>query len=167
MKKIMAYIIVGVVLSTIGVLGYYIYQKFLESEQVRERIAVLPELSAAPVIFASADSFPPRPVIINYFNTLCQFCQAEIQSIQEHPNLSKQARILLISDEPKRRLQLYARSIGLDTTMVEVAWDSSGTIKNLYGVESVPVTFVYGKDSLLIESFKGETKADLLYELVE
>lgn len=167
MKKVAAYIIVGIVLSTIGVLGYHIYQKYLESEKVRARIAVLPELSVVPVNFAPVDSLPLRPMIINYFNTRCRFCQAEIQSIQEHPNLSKKARVLLISDEPQRRIQLYARSIGLDTTMVEVAWDSAGAIKNLYGVESVPVTFIYGKDSLLIERFKGETKADLLYELIK
>lgn len=167
MKKIAAYIIVGIVLSAIGVLGYHIYNDFLESGQVRERIAVLPNLSDASVIFSPSDSLSPRPVIINYFNTRCRFCQAEIQSIQEHPKLSKKARVLLVSDEPKRRIKLYARNIGLDTSMVEVVWDSSGTIKKLYGVESVPVTFVYGKDSLLIESFKGETKADLLYELIE
>lgn len=75
--------------------------------------------------------------------------------------------MVLVSDEPKRRLQLYAHSIDLDTAMVEVVWGSAGVIKNLYAVESVPVTFVYGKDSLLIETFKGETKADLLYELIK
>lgn len=61
MKKVVAYMIVGFVLSTIGLLGYYIYDDLLESEQVRERIAELPDLSVSPVIIPPSDSFSPRP----------------------------------------------------------------------------------------------------------
>lgn len=167
MKKAIAYIMVAGVLITIGVLGYIMYNKFLDAEKVRKRIAELPDLALAPITIAATDSFPARPVVINYFNSKCRFCQSEIQSIQEHPNLSKQARILLVSDESKRRIQLFTQSIGLDTAMVEVAWDSSGSVKRFLGVKGVPTTFVYGKDSLLVEIFKGETKADLLYDLIE
>lgn len=163
----MAYTIVGLVVFSIGFMGVHIYNNFLESEEIRKRIATLPELNASPVLFSTPDTLTSQPIIINYFNTLCRFCQSEIQSISEHPNLTKQARILLISDEPKRRLQLYAESIDLDSTRIEVAWDSLGSIKELFGVRGVPATFVYSKDSLLIESFKGETKADILYELIK
>jgi len=167
MKKAIAYLMVTIILLTIGGLGYTIYNKLLEAEEVRSRIALLPHFDASRITAIVTDSMSAQPVIINYFNTKCRFCQAEIQSILQHDRLLNESRVVLISDERKRVIEVFARSVGLDTSRLEVRWDSSGTIKDLFGVEEVPATFVYGVDSLLIQNFKGETKADVLYKLIK
>ncbi|MTI89026.1 MAG: redoxin domain-containing protein [Balneolaceae bacterium] len=167
MKKIIAQIVIALVLVTIGGLGYLMYNKFAEAEKVRKRIATLPQLELVSLLSNHTDSAKVQPVIINYFNSKCQFCLSEIQSIQQHKNLRKEAKVLFISDESKRRLEVFSRSFGLDTSRVEVAWDSTGLVKKTFGVEQVPVTFVYRADRSLIKSFKGETKAEVLYELIK
>lgn len=163
----MAKIVIVLVLATIGGLGYLMYNTFVEAEEVRKRIANLPQLEVVSLISNYADSAKAKPIIVNYFSSKCQFCLAEMQSIQQHENLRNEAKVLFISDESKRRLQLFSRSFGLDTSRVEVAWDSAGWAKQFFGVEQVPVTFVYRADRSLIKSFKGETKAEVLYELIE
>jgi hypothetical protein len=90
-----------------------------------------------------------------------------MRSIQQHANLLNETKILFISDEPKRRIQLFSKSFGLDTTRAEVAWDSAGLAKRLFEVEQVPVTFVYSADRSFIKSFKGETKAEVLYDVIK
>lgn len=168
MKRIFAYLVIAGVLGIIGLMGFTIYQKLLKAEEVLARIVELPELEAVELNENSSNkSISSEPTIISYINTNCRFCLAEIESIRQHPDLLKEARILLISDEPKRRLELFANSFGLDTLSIELAWDSSGTMKSLYGIKGVPSTFVYGRDQVLIEQFKGETNAEMLYELVK
>ena len=166
MKKLLAYIVVFVVLGIIGSLGAAIYGKYLEAEEVRVRILKLADFEVIPIIKPDTIQDSQRPVIIGYFSSKCQFCQVEIQSIIDHEKLSKEARVLLISNERRRVIEVFAKSFGLDTAMVEVAWDSSGMARTFLGVKGVPATFVYGADSLLIEQFKGETKAKVLYEMI-
>lgn len=167
MKKAIAYIMVVIVLSFIGILGFAMYNKMLEAEVVRERIAKLPYETITAVSQNLADSLLSRPVIINYFNTECRFCQAEIRSMQEHVELQTEAKLILVSDEPPNILDSFINRFEIDTTILHVEWDSDGLIREYFGVRAVPATFVYGTDSLLVNSFKGETKAELLYELIQ
>jgi len=167
MKKTIAKGVIVLVLIAIGAMGYQMYHTFTEAEKVRKRIAKLPELEVVPLISNHTNTTKAQPLIVNYFSSKCQLCRSEIQSIQQHKDLLNNAKILLISDESKRRLQIFSKSFGLDTSRVEVAWDSAGLARQFFGVEQVPVTFVYGADRSLINSFKGETKAEVLYELIE
>jgi peroxiredoxin len=167
MKRFLVYIVVAGVLGIVGLMGVTIYQKLLEAEEVLARIGELPELEAVALNkHSSNQSLSGKPTIISYINTNCRFCLAEIESIRQHPNLLTDARIVLISDEPKRRLELFASSFGLDTLSIEMFWDSSGTVKSLYGIKGVPSTFVYSGDQQLLEQFYGETNADILYEFL-
>jgi hypothetical protein len=152
----------------IGILGLSIYQKLLKAEESRLRVGKLPELDMMYVSkrTSNIDSTSSKPTIFSYINTNCRFCLAEIESIRQHPNLQNSARIVFVSDESKRRLELFTRSLGLDTLSVEMAWDSSGVIKSLFGIKSVPTTYVYGQDRILIEHIKGATTAESLYQLV-
>lgn len=167
MKKVIAKIIIVLVLITIGALGYVIYNTFLEAEAVRNRIAQLPELEVISLINNHANTPKPQPIIVNYFSSTCPYCKEEIRSIRQHGELLSSAWILFISDEPKNKILDFSKSFGLDTIMVDVAWDSVGWAKQFFAVESVPATFVYRADSSLIKSFKGEVKAELLYELIK
>lgn len=159
--------VIVLVLVTIGGMSYLMYNTFTEAEEVRKRITTLPQLDVISLIENNADTTEAQPIIVNYFNSKCQFCIAEMQSIQQHKNLLNEAKILFISDESKRRLQVFAKSFGLDTLRAEVAWDSAGLAKQFFGVEQVPVTFVYDADRNFIKSFKGETKAEVLYEVIK
>lgn len=166
MKKKIAFAVVIVTLLITGGLGYSIYNKLCESEKIRIQIAQLPNLEI-PSVYRFKDSLVSnKPTIINYFNTKCRFCQSEIGSIKGHEALLKEVNILFVSDEPYRVIEVFSRSFGLDTIGVDVVWDSSGAVKSLFGIEKVPATFIYGKDSILVEQFKGEISAEVIYNLI-
>src|SRR5699024_6549557 len=99
-----------------------------------------------------------QPVILTYFNTGCEFCRAEIASMQKHDALQEKTNIYLASDEPSRSLQRFANEFQIDSLQtVHVLWDTSRQIKKLFGVKGVPSTFIYDETGKLLKSFKGET----------
>lgn len=167
MKKILATLMLLFVLAIISVFGLLIYSKYVENEEVRNRIAVLPEIDVPLISSSNAAPQSVQPTILNYFNTMCRYCQAEIQSIIEHKRLSDESRIILISDEPRKVIEVFAQNVGIDSAKIEVHWDSAGSVKKLFRIERVPATYIYGRDSVLIQQFKGETKADVLYSFIK
>tara|TARA_R110002124_G_scaffold280490_1_gene453764 strand:+ start:3138 stop:3647 length:510 start_codon:yes stop_codon:yes gene_type:complete len=169
MKKAIAYIMVVVVLLTIGGLGFAIYNKMLKAEEISERIRELRnfELNRLYKGNDSELSKTSYSTILTYFHTECRFCQSEIKDMQTHESLSQSAEIVLVSDESQSVIRSFVQNFDIDTTKFKIVLDKEQTIKQHFGVSSVPVTFVYDRDSLLIQSFKGETKASVLYDLIK
>lgn len=171
MIRKLAFIFLFIVLGTIGLLGYSIFTELKEKQAVSERIAMLPAFSAINFEDETVQSesiASARPVILTYFNTGCDFCQAEISSIRKHKKLHQKADIYLISDESKAGLKQFAKDFKLDSLQaIQVLHDSNKQVKELFGITGVPTSFVYNNENKLVKSFKGETKAEVLYELVK
>lgn len=169
MKRKIAIIMVFFVLITIGTLGIAIYNKMLGAEEVRSRIAELSlmKLDGIYPTNNSSSTETNQSIILTYFHTECSFCQSEIKDMQAHEELSKSAEIVLVSDELESVIRSFVQNFDIDSTKFKFVLDKEGTIKQHFGVSSVPTTFVYDRDSLLIKSFKGETKASFLYDLIK
>lgn len=171
MRRKLAFIFLLVVLAIIGYLGLSIYDQLQEKQAVKDRIAALPEFSVADLngkIVSSNQAKDQSSLVLTYFNTGCDFCKAEIRSMKEHNLLQQSASIWLVSDEPANILTEFASAFKLDSLQsIQVLQDVNKEVKQLFGVEGVPNTFVYGKDGTLLKSFKGETKAEVLYQLIK
>lgn len=169
MKKIVAVVMVIFVLITIGVLGIAIYNKMLDAEEVRSRLAELPAMQLDGIYPSNnpASTETNQSFILTYFHTECSFCQSEIKDMQAHESLSQSAEIVLVSDETQSVIRSFIQNFDIDTTKFKIVMDKERTVKKYFGISSVPTTFVYDRDSLLIQSFKGETKASVLYDLIK
>ncbi|MDR8393096.1 redoxin domain-containing protein [Aliifodinibius sp. S!AR15-10] len=171
MKRKVAIILLLVVLTAIGYLGFSIYSEFQQKQAIQERISDLPEFTLTNLEGEQVESggmVEQKPLILTYFNTECRFCKAEIASIKEHELIQERAAIFLLSDEPENILKEFARTMKLDSLQaVQVFRDSSREVKNLFGVNGVPYTFVYDANGKLLEKFKGETRAGVLYDLIK
>ncbi len=170
MKKKIAFLIITIVLVLIGVLGYSIYNRILEAEKVAERIAKLPislvKIEDESVFLSETPDVGVQPIVITYFNTTCRFCQAEIRSFQQHAELLEKTKIILYSDEPQSVLDNFIKEFNIDTTKLAVKMDYEQKVRTYFDVLKVPTTFVYGVDSLLIGSYRGEVNADVIYALI-
>lgn len=171
MIRKLAFIFLLIVLGAIGYLGFSIYDNLQEKQVIEKRIATLPEFS---LLNLEGETVHPsvagvqKPLIITYFNTGCEFCQAEIRSIKKHEELLKEVAIYLISDELLPVLEQFAKKIKLDSlSSIQILHDREKRVKELYGVKGVPNTFVYGENGDLLKNFQGETKAEVLYELIK
>ena len=168
MIRKLAFILLAIVLAAIGFLGYSIYDRLEEEQAITERIASLPEFSAVTLdgeMIQMPGAAKGSPLILTYINTDCKFCRAEIQSIRRHKDLQEKSTIYLVSDEPTSVLKHFAEDAELDSLRnILVLQDSDQQIKRIFGIVGVPSTFVYGIDGTLLQSFKGETKAEVLYD---
>lgn len=168
MIRKLAFILLVIVLAAIGFLGYSIYDRLKEKQAIAERIASLPEFSAVTLngeMIQTPGAARGAPLILTYFNTSCEFCRAEIQSIQRHKGLREKSTVYLVSDESTSVLKHFAEDAELDSLRnILVLQDSDQQVKRIFGIAGVPSTFVYGVDGTLLQSFKGETKAEVLYD---
>jgi len=158
-----------IVFGAIGYLGFSIYTQLREKQEIEKRIAILPEFSAADLEgnIVNTEGIKNSSLVFTYFNTGCEFCKAGIRSMKEHELLQQSAFIWLVSDEPKNVLKEFAKAFELDSLQsMMVLHDSTREIKELFAVKGVPNIFVYQSGKLL-KNFKGETKAEVLYELIK
>lgn len=170
MKRKLAFIFLLLILGAIGYLGFSIYEDLKERQAIEERIAVLPDFSVTGLDGQKVESSNvtgQSPFILTYFNTECQFCRSEIRSMKDHKLLQKNAVIYLVSDESPEILKQFNKEFELDSLQnIKVLQDSARHIKDLFGVRGVPSTFVYGRDAKLLNYYQGETRAEVLYDLI-
>ena len=171
MKRKLAFIFLLFVVGAISYLGFSIYSQLQEKQAVKERIAQLPEFTIIGLdgrAISSNSIVGEAPFILTYFNTECEYCRAEILSIQNHKSLQKRSMIYLISDEPSKILEQFRKEFELDSPQnIQILQDSSRQVKELFGIKGVPNTFVYNRDGKLLKNFEGETKAEVLYEIIK
>ncbi|MDX1639402.1 MAG: redoxin domain-containing protein [Balneolaceae bacterium] len=170
MKKKLAQIFLILVLVAIGVLGYSISKQLDLEEVIEQRITSLPEFELQTMegeIWNSNVVADSLALIVNFFNTECPFCNAEIRSIVNHHQLGNVTNVILISDQSLEVLRRFRNNYQLENvTGIRIMRDSTGSVKELFGVKGVPTTFVYSIEKDLISSIKGEIKAEVLYKLV-
>lgn len=170
MKRKIVFIILLVVLAMISYLGFSIYEQLQEKQAVEERIAALPQFLVADLNGNefSSENVKRASLILTYFNTGCEFCKAEIRGMKEHELLQQSTSIWLVSDEPKNILKEFAATFELDSLQsIQVLRDKNQEVRKMFGVKGVPNTFVYSENGKLLKSFKGETKAEVLYKLIK
>lgn len=171
MKRKLAFVFLFIVLGAIGYLGFLIYDELRQKQAVKERIAHFPEFEGVNLKGETIQSntlIGQTPFILTYFNTGCEFCRAEIASMGKHKALKEETHIYLVSDESSEVLEHFVSEFKLNSLQsIQVFRDSSGKVKKLYGIKGVPSTFVYDEKGKLLKSFQGETKAEVLYELVQ
>jgi peroxiredoxin len=170
MIRKLAFIFLLLILAAIGYLSFSIYGQLQERKAVEKRIAVLPEFSAMSLngrTVQVAGMVRKDPSIIIYFNTECRFCKAEINDIRQHDLLQDQASVYLISNETLNVLKEFYKELKLDSlSNIQMLRDNGGKVRELFGVTGVPSTYVYSPEGMLLKHFKGETKAEILYELI-
>jgi peroxiredoxin len=104
-----------------------------------------------------------KKLILIYFNTSCEHCQYEAESIKLHIKQFEETNIVMMSSEPLSHISAFSRSKGLDKfTNVTFTKIRSEDLSTTCGTLAIPHIFIYGADGILRKEFKGETKADVI-----
>lgn len=105
-----------------------------------------------------------KPILFNYFNSECIFCQAEIIDITDHNELIASAILIFITDEKPEVIEKFLQQHKLDENdRFRFFIDSDRAIRDMYGIRSVPATYIYDADGQLVEFFRGKISAEILY----
>ncbi len=75
------------------------------------------------------------PLLLNYFNTQCPFCQHEIAEILVDEQLQEMALLVFISDEPPETVMAFQREMSLDQEPKLVfLYDENRIIRDYFGI---------------------------------
>lgn len=167
MRKEVAKFIVGVAGIGTVVLIAAIAAQMIDRENVLDRITQWPDLKVQTLDgneISTGKFLTGSPVLFNYFSTECIFCQAEIRDIAEHKELQEMATLVFISNEDPEVIQQFRRDYGIeDNSHFLFLVDINSTVKDHFGIRSVPATYLYNSEGEILEFFRGQIKAETLY----
>lgn len=94
-------------------------------------------------------------LLVNFTSIHCKPCRREIpQLVRIAAGAPARARLVIVYAEGARQVRPLATELGiLDRTCV----DPFGNAQKLYGVTTVPVTFIVAKDRTVVGRFDGYT----------
>ena len=170
MKKQLKLIIALIIFSIIGFLGYSIYGKLHHKKEVAERIKTIPSFSFRTLtgtVFTDKDVDKTKPKLFVYFNSECEFCQAEATAINKHLDTLKNVQLLFVSYEEPPKIKAFAKQYKLlNPTNIKFLEDKNFQFAPLFDAKGIPFMLLYDKDNKLIQKFRGVTKIDKIITLL-
>src|SRR5690554_2451477 len=160
-------VIVAVVLSFLLYMAYFITLKYLEKETLRNRLSTIPSFRLERLTggaFTEID-MAESLVVINYFNSTCEFCRAKSKALKLRMEEFKGIQLVFVSSEDKIVIGKFSEEHGLhEYPNVIFLQDSNMEFSKTFGITTIPVTFIYNKDRQLIGQFKGAVKIESMLE---
>lgn len=94
-----------------------------------------------------------RPVVLNFFATWCGPCKLEYPHLAElqKKHAAEGLQVVLLTDEPAEVLKEFP-----ELTQAPLIYiPDAGEIKESYGVNSIPHTFVFNREGQMVKQFMG------------
>ncbi|AJR02833.1 peroxiredoxin family protein [Siansivirga zeaxanthinifaciens] len=162
-KKTFLFIVVAGVLGLLSYLGYNIISKAKEKNQIAKQLEIIPELdllTLAQKTFTKANLRPNTNTIFIYFNSECDFCQHEAQSISDNVDSFKNVQFIFVSTEPIEIIKRFAEQYKLNNQQnITFLYDSLSTFSSRFDANSIPYILIYNKNQKLIKKHKGQLNA--------
>lgn len=166
MRRFCKIIVIAFVLIVLGYLGYSILTKMQYKNEVAKTLQNIPEFSFKTLEntnFTNANLKPNVATIFIYFNSECDYCQHEAQSISDSIKEFKDVQLLFVSTEPIETIKTFAKTYKLinlqNTTFL---YDSAHNFSNRFDANSIPFILIYNKDQELVKKHKGQLKAEAI-----
>ena len=99
---------------------------------------------------------------ILFFNSECDHCQYELESIKRNIEKFTEATFLFVSGEPASVLKPFYDLQHFKEFPFYMASDPDFAVKNAFDVHSFPTTFIYDDKNQLLKKISGEAKIELL-----
>jgi len=166
-KKVTKIAIRGLIGVVLILLAFFISRKMIKEREKGQQILALPEMKlneidGDSIALAQTDT-RNKTLIINYFNTHCDFCQHEIKDFREHVHLFPKTKIMLVSAQEADTLKKFRKSYSLDSiSQMKVYQCKYMKFTEHFGDVVPPTTFVYDSNQRLIKKYKGQIRATVV-----
>jgi len=169
-KRIFKSVIFVFVLSLLSYLIYRVVSKVKEKEAIAERLQTMPDFSLIMLNgsqFSNSDLKTSMSTVFLYFNTECEFCQHEAESIYRSVDRLKEVQLVFVSAEPIDSVKSFSRRYHLNKKPnIVFLHDSKDSFSTQFGVSSIPHLFLYDKNRNLIKSHNGQLNADGILKIL-
>lgn len=95
--------------------------------------------------------------IVNFWASWCAPCVEEFPSmIKLLETMKGEVKIIAVSaDSEEADLRNFLKAFGMPKPGFDVVWDKDSKVRQVYGVEKVPESFIVGKDRKLVRKVLG------------
>jgi len=162
LKKLLSLSIVMILL----ILLLIIFIKADHKNRIAKQTKYLPEFSFINLLhennFSRDSVLKGKSCLILYFNSECEHCQKEATQIHGDLYFFSDYQILMVSSESKESILAFKKKYQLDGPFIKFLQDQKFIFEDVFGATTVPTSFIYNKDKLLIKRFYGEVKTSAL-----
>lgn len=171
MKKHIRIIIPIIVTFTLFYIGYKIVELSRQKNNLTEKITHIPSFelkSTKGENFTNRNLKGSVPVVFFYFNSECDFCQAEIQDVVRNIKKFEGIQLLFVSFEPIQKIILFqtASKLNIYDNVIFLS-DYKNIFSETFGVKTLPSSLVYDKNGKLVSRNNGAVKVDYLLKALK
>jgi peroxiredoxin len=151
--------------------GYKMFELYRHKKNQIEKTAHIPSFELKSTLgenFTNKNLGKNVPVVFFYFNSECEFCQAEIQDIVTNIKKFEGIQLLFVSFEPIQKIIMFQATYKLDIyDNVVFLSDYKNTFSETFGVKTLPSSLVYDKKGKLVSRNNGAVKVDYLLKALK
>jgi peroxiredoxin len=171
MKKHIRIIIPIIVTLALFFTGYKMVELSRQKKNLAEKIAHVPSFELKSTLgenFTNKNLEKNVPVVFFYFNSDCDFCQAEIHDIVGNIKKFEGIQLLFVSFEPIQKIIMFQATYKLDIyDNIVFLCDYKNTFSETFGVKTLPSSLVYDKNGKLVSRNNGAVKVDYLLKALK
>lgn len=170
-KKVFLIIFITTVLGVLSYLGFNVISKAKEKNQIAKQLETIPEfefLTLSQQPFTKANLNPNSNTIFIYFNSECDFCQHEAQSIGDNLDSFKNVQFIFVSTEPIEIIKQFSKQYNINSKQnITFLYDSFSAFSSQFDANSIPYLLIYNEDQKLIKKHKGQLNASGILRILE
>lgn len=170
MKKYLKTIMVVLGIGLLCILVYNVIAKMRYKTEIATILQTIPEFNFKTLDnndFSQNNIDPDKATVFIYFNTGCDFCQHEAQSVQQNLEKFTNTQFIFVSDEDVSKLNEFIIQHRLTKyDHITFLSDPEDTFTTRFDATSVPYLLIYDKDQKLIKRHKGQLSINALLEIL-
>ncbi|MBP7731017.1 MAG: redoxin domain-containing protein [Bacteroidales bacterium] len=164
-RKITAALLILLLTTVLLYFTFSTIKKVQAAKSIHEHIEHFPGFSLKSIndIQFNSDTITKGPVVIIFFHPGCEHCQYEIKEITTAEYLIDKTHIILVSSAPEDEIKKFYYDNELDRYQkITLLIDSNYKLSDIFGLQSVPSTYIYNKELILVKYFEGEVKPEAI-----
>jgi peroxiredoxin len=171
MKKIILLGLSLLLISSVIYLGFSFQKKEQQKILVQSHIQTVPDFAIPDLdgtLVNLKEIVASGPSLLVYFNSTCEICQLELNSISKRIAEFDPYRLIFVTVQPPEEVADFIQELGISNReSVHFLIDSEMKVAGHFGIKGVPALFIYDPEGSLLANYTGPVKVDLILEQLQ
>lgn len=163
-KKKIGIIIIISITSLLSYLSYNITTKAKKETKIAKQLQKIPKFELKTlnnILFSNANLKQGIPTIFIYFNSDCDFCHHEAESISQNLSKFKNVQFVFVSFEQTEAIKKFSELHKLNNQEnIFFLEDNRGEFSIQFNANSIPYILIYNQNNQLVKKHKGQLNAN-------
>jgi len=170
-KKYLSTAVLIIFISSLLILGCVLKFKINHKNEVFQKTKIVPKFSCPDIngsVFSNQNLKKNSAFVFIYFNTDCEFCIEEAETIKRNIKQLRTVQLIFVSSEKPEIMKKFAQEYQLDKEInIKFLCDAKNTLTNIFDVKLLPSIVLYDKKQKLIGKITGKAKIERILRALE